>query len=347
MANIMSRALASQRKRSCYKLYSLASDLVNSTVRQTVNCSTNSNPSLTYTTTSLTKVVSQVQDKLAAAGVPEPELSANYLLSRSLLSSSDKTTPVLAHDWSREEATSLNQEQADLLDRLVQCRLSRMPVQYILGNWDFHNITIKVRPPVFIPRPETEELVDLVLSSLPPPSGEHIHLLEIGPGTGAVSLAILSVRQDVRITCVERSLAAFELTRDNAALLGLEDRLQLVQGKVEPGVEFSDLDDKYHMVFSNPPYILRKDLVSLAPEIFLYEDLRALDGGAEGLDVILPILELSGAKLDSGGLVMLEVDPCHPHLLPSKLDSLHSKFVVDRVKRDFRDKERFMVLRKI
>jgi len=337
MANIVSRALT--RQRSCYKQYSLVSDLVNNNVRQTVNCSTTSHPALTYTTTSLTKVVSQVQDKLAAAGVPEPELSAQYLVGRSLLSSSDNTTPVLANDWSRQEGISLNQEQADLLDRLVQCRLARMPVQYILGNWDFHNITIKVRPPVFIPRPETEELVNLVLSSLPPPSEEHLHLLEIGPGTGAVSLAILSARQDVRVTCVERSLAAFELTRDNAALLGLEDRLNLVQGKVEPGVEFSDLADKYHLVFSNPPYILRKDLVSLAPEIFLYEDLRALDGGAEGLDVILPILELSGAKLKSGGLVMLEVDPCHPHLLPSKLDSLHTKFVVDRVKKDIRDIE--------
>jgi len=345
MANIVSRALASQRR--FYKQCSLVSDLANNAVRKSVNCFTTSNPSLTYTTTPLSEVVSQVQEKLSTAGVPEPDVSAQYLVSRSLLSPSDKTTPVLASDWIKEEAVSLNQEQADLLDKLVQCRLSRMPVQYILGNWDFHNITLQVRPPVFIPRPETEELVDLVLSSLPPPSGEEIHLLEVGPGTGAVSLAILSARQDLRVTCVERSLAAFELTRDNAALLGLEDRVKLVQGKVEPGAELSDLADKYHLVFSNPPYILRKDLVSLAPEIFLYEDLRALDGGAEGLDVILPILELAGAKLESGGLVMLEVDPCHPHLIPSKLDSLSTKFVVDKVKKDIRGKDRFMVLRKI
>ena len=345
MANIVSRALARQRR--FYKQCSLVSDLASNAVRQSVNCFTTSNLSLTYTTTSLSEVVSQVQEKLAAAEVPEPDLSAKYLVSRSLLAPSDKTTPVLASDWTKEEAISLNQEQADLLDKLVQCRLSRMPVQYILGNWDFHNITLKVRPPVFIPRPETEELVDLVLSSLPPPSGEEIHLLEVGPGTGAVSLAILSARQDLRVTCVERSLAALELTRDNAALLGLEDRVKLVQGKVEPGAELSHLADKYHLVFSNPPYILRKDLVSLAPEIFLYEDLRALDGGAEGLDVILPILELAGAKLESGGLVMLEVDPCHPHLIPSKLDSLSTKFVVDKVKKDIRGKDRFMILRKI
>merc|ERR1712106_1201037 len=129
-------------------------------------------------------------------------------------------------------------------------------------------------------------------------------------------------------------------------LLGLKDRMNLVQGKVEAGVQLDGLCEEYDLVFSNPPYILRKDLMTLAPEIHLYEDLRALDGGAEGLDVILPIIELAGEKLSTGGLVMLEVDPCHPHLLPSKLDALSSSFVVDRVVEDIREKERFMVLRK-
>lgn len=306
---------------------------------QTLSCSTNS------TQPSLVEVLSQVTAQLSAASVPEPELSAKYLLSCTL---SQPQTPVLAGDWARSPATHLTPDQVTTLARLVQCRLARMPVQYILGNWDFHNITILVRPPVFIPRPETEQLVELVLSSLPPPvPGKHLHLLEVGPGSGAVSLAILSARKDLQVTCVERSMAALQLTKDNATMLGLEDRVNLVQGKVEAGTQLEGIGEQYDLVFSNPPYILRKDLMALAPEISLYEDLRALDGGAEGLDVILPILEMAGEKLPSGGLVILEVDPCHPHILPTKLDSLATSFVVDRVVEDFMGKERFMVLRKI
>jgi len=342
MANIMSRALRGQIKRYSRQFRILVSDLAIDRTLQPVSHFTS-----TTSLPSLADVVADVEAKLSAAGVPEPELSAQYLVSRCLVSSSVKTKPVLASDWSKDQTISLTQEQSNTLDKLVQCRLARMPVQYILGNWDFHNITIQVRPPVFIPRPETEDLVDLVLSSLPAvENGKSIHLLEIGPGTGAVSLAILSARQDLKVTCVERSLAALELTRENAALLGLGDRVTLVQGKVESDVKVQGLREKYHLVFSNPPYILRKDLVSLAPEIFLYEDLRALDGGAEGLDVIIPLLELAGEKLESGGLVMLEVDPCHPHILPSKLDNLSAKFVVETLKKDMGGKDRFMVLKK-
>jgi len=315
----------------------LSDQTISSPTTQTVSCSTSTQPSLE-------EVLSQVTAQLLAASVPEPELSAKYLLSCSL---AQPQTPVLAGDWARSPATHLTPLQATTLHRLVQCRLARMPVQYILGNWDFHNINIQVRPPVFIPRPETEQLVDLVLSSLPPPvPGKHLHLLEVGPGSGAISLAILLARQDLQVTCVERSSTALQLTQDNATMLGLEDRVTLVQGKVEAGTQLEGVAEEYDLVFSNPPYILRKDLMTLAPEISLYEDLRALDGGAEGLDVILPLLEMAGEKLPSGGLVILEVDPCHPHLLPTKLDSLATSFVVDRVVEDFMGKERFMVLSK-
>jgi len=299
-----------------------------------------SNPHLT-----VKQVLDNVTQQLSAAEVPEPDLSAKYLLSSCI--SPDSTKPVLANDWTKCTDQNLTPGQLSRLHKLVQCRLARMPVQYILGNWDFHSITVQVRPPVFIPRPETEQMVDLVLASLPPPEHDKtLHLLEIGPGTGAVSLALLTARQDLKVTCIERSLAAIELTKDNARMLNMSDRLEVVHGKVESGKQVEGLVDQYNLVFSNPPYILRKDLMSLAPEIYLYEDLRALDGGAEGLDVILPILELAAGKLVSGGLVILEVDPCHSLILPGKLTSLGINFEVDKVVEDFMKKERFLVLRK-
>ena len=164
-------------------------------------------------------------------------------------------------------------------------------------------------------------------------------MLEIGPGSGAICLSLLNARTDIRITAVERSIAAAELTKHNAEKLGLQDRLTVIQDRVEK----VQLEESFDAVVSNPPYVLRKDLAFLEPEIHVYEDLRALDGGAEGIDVILQLLELSSQvlKKDKSAFIALEVDPCHPHILPPKLEQFYASEVIQ----DFRDKERFMVLK--
>ena len=120
-------------------------------------------------------------------------------------------------------------------------------------------------------------------------------------------------------------------------------RLTVLETRVD---ESTKLAETFDAIVSNPPYVLRKDLTALAPEITLYEDLRALDGGAEGLDVILDILRLAGRVLDPGGQVYLEVDPCHPYLLPPHLPTLHHPFIISEVLKDFAGKERFLVLKK-
>ena len=86
---------------------------------------------------------------------------------------------------------------------------------------------------------------------------------------------------------------------------------------------------------------------NLEPEIRLYEDLRALDGGAEGLDVILSILKVAGQVLPQDGEVYLEIDPCHPSILPDHLESLSHKFVLKQVYKDYMDKPRFICLTKL
>lgn len=296
--------------------------------------------------TPLPDLVTSISRELEDAGVPEPRLSAEYLLS-TCLSTGPAASPVLSSGWTSHPASScLTPPELSKLRRLLQCRLAQVPLQYIVGNWDFRHITVLCRPPVFIPRPETEQLVSLVLDHLPQ-SEEKLRLLEVGPGTGAVSLSILKETSRVSsITCIERSTAALQLTRDNAALLGLEERLVLVPGRVGEEEELAGLEEQYDLIFSNPPYVLRKDLAQLSPQIALYEDLRALDGGAEGLDVILSILDLAGQRLRSDGRVILEVDPCHPHILPPKLLTKNIQFYVEETFKDFAGKDRFMVLRK-
>jgi len=286
--------------------------------------------------------VARLAEQLAGVGVPEPRLSAQYLVG-CCLQPRDPSRPVMPDSWEQQQL-HLSPEQLTRLDSLTQCRLAHMPLQYIVGNWDFCGLTLLCRPPVFIPRPETEQLVELVLSHHPDPTAS---VLEVGPGTGAVSLALLSARPDWRATAVDRSTAALQLARENATRLGLQDRLELLPGRVGGEQELTGLEAQYDLVVSNPPYILTKDLLALPQQVALFEDLRALDGGKHGLDVVLAVVDVAGSVLGPGGLLLLECDPCHPVLLPPRLPKLSHPFSLESVEKDFAGKERFLVLRKL
>lgn len=187
--------------------------------------------------------------------------------------------------------------------------------------------------------------MDIVLQRLPQPPTS-LNLLEVGPGSGNICLSLLTERDNLRITALERSNLAAELCAENAEDLGLlGHRLKIVELKVDADTQWpDDNSSKFDMLISNPPYILRKDLMDLAPEISLYEDLRALDGGAEGLDVILDIVRLAERVLVPEGKIVLEVDPCHHAILPQHLIDLNLTFSITEVLKDFNGKDRFLVL---
>jgi len=285
------------------------------------------------TDASVSALLEKTRARFENLSIPEPELSSKHILSHVLGSSK----PSGFVNYLNE---SLSGEQMKEFERMVNCRVARVPVQYIVGSWDFREISLQVRPPVFIPRPETEQLVELVLDHLRTSSKE-FRILEIGPGSGNICLSLLKEHNNVRVTALERSKLAADLTKENAKMLGLESRLNLLETKVE---NYTDTTAKFDVIVSNPPYVLRKDLMALQPEICLYEDLRALDGGAEGLDTILSIIKVAEHCLDDGGRLFLEVDPCHPHILPPRLLEIGSTFHIARTIKDFRDKDRFVEL---
>jgi len=280
--------------------------------------------------------VERLEAGLREAGVPEPELSSRYLVSQAV--GGRRVGDYLSGGAQRR----LSEAEAGELSRLANCRLARMPLQYIAGNWDFRGITLLTRPPVFIPRPETEQLVDLALEHIP--DHKDVRVLEIGPGCGNICLSLLHEKENVSVTAVDRSRMAVELTRLNALRLGLDLRIKLLHLRVEEDTNLGGEEEMFDLLVSNPPYVLRKDLQRAAPEILLYEDLRALDGGPDGLDVILPILNLADKVLCPGGRVLLEVDPCHPHLLPAHLERHGGRLSLERTVKDFRDKDRFVVI---
>ncbi|KAM4821555.1 MTRF1L release factor glutamine methyltransferase isoform 2-T2 [Thomomys bottae] len=231
---------------------------------------------------------------------------------------------------------------------------TRMPVQYILGEWDFRGLNLKMTPPVFIPRPETEELVEWVLEEVaqrPHVVGTQIGplILEVGCGSGAISLSLLNQLPESQVIAVDKEEAAISLTYDNAQRLQLQDRIRIISldvtldGSWTHLLPWAPLD----LIISNPPYVFHEDMEQLAPEIRSYEDPVALDGGEDGLDIITSILTLAPRLLKDSGSIFLEVDPRHPELVGTWLQSRPDLYLhLMAVRKDLCGRPRFLHVQK-
>lgn len=273
----------------------------------------------------------------------EPEQSSQYIVSHLL---GAKTIESVEQQRLTE---FLSREKIKRLWYLCTKRLSRMPVQYIIEEWDFRDLTLKLRPPVFIPRPETEELVELVLTDLQKRT-EAAEMqqtcLEIGCGSGAISLSLLKNLPQLEAFALDRSQEAVDLSRENASRLGLQDRLKVYHMDVIKDAEkILGLFSSVSVLVSNPPYLFTEDMASLEPEIFRFEDHAALDGGADGLNVIRQILTLAPDLLSNRGRVYLEVDPRHPPLVRQRVEMMGDLRYVE-TRHDVSGRPRFCILQK-
>ncbi|XP_055985387.1 MTRF1L release factor glutamine methyltransferase isoform X1 [Sorex fumeus] len=290
-----------------------------------------------------TEVVNHWTAVFEKRGIPEARESSEYIVAHVLGAKTFQSLkPVLY-------TQPLTPGQVQCIQELSSRRLQRMPVQYILGEWDFQGLTLKMAPPVFIPRPETEELVEWVLEvsqracAVGSPGGPLI--LEVGCGSGAIALSLLSQLPQSRVIAVEKGEAAIRLTRENAERLRLQDRIRIIpldvtlEGCWMQLLPWGPLD----LVVSNPPYVFHKDMEQLAPEIRSYEDLEALDGGEDGMDVIAHILALAPQLLKDSGSIFLEVDPRHPELVHSWLQTRPDLSLdLVAVRKDFCGRPRFL-----
>ncbi|XP_068109096.1 MTRF1L release factor glutamine methyltransferase isoform X2 [Hyperolius riggenbachi] len=285
------------------------------------------------------KLVSHWQKVFQEHGITEHQESSEILVAHAL---GAKTFYSLTHELARSPVSS---HQLAHINRMAQERLRRVPIQYIIGEWDFLDLTLKMRPPVFIPRPETEELVGLVLASCPEllQSAEP-RILEVGCGSGAVSLALLQRIPQAHIVATDKTEAAVSLSQENAERLGLQHRIQIlhhdiVSDSALPLLALGAVD----VLVSNPPYIFKEDLSALEPEILRYEDHAALDGGPDGMVVMKAMLHLAPLLLKPKGHIFLEGDPRHPTMLQMWLQR-HPELQLQliHVIKDFCGKPRFV-----
>lgn len=186
-------------------------------------------------------------------------------------------------------------------ENLIKKRQNRFPLQYLLGQVPFRNVTLKVDERCLIPRPETELLVEQV-SAVLTGAREEKTILDIGTGSGAIAISLAKEHSDVSVVAVDRSSEALEIARENAILNDVQNRIKLVNGDCFEGLEGLRFD----IIVSNPPYLSEVDFTNLQPEL-RYEPKAALDGGKDGLTFFRKIVYNAGNFLMPGGMLFLEV----------------------------------------
>lgn len=247
-----------------------------------------------------TRVIDRAVGVLSAAGVASPRVDAELMAAH-----------VLGVPRGRLLLTfSLTHEQARRFTELVARRAARVPLQYLVGTAPFRGLELAVGPGVFVPRPETELLVEWGLGVLP---GGSPRVVDLCSGSGAIALAVAHERPQARVYAVERSPAALEWLRRNAS----GQPVQIVAGDATDPSVLSMLDGTVDLVLCNPPYVPAGTPV--APEVAGHDPYPAVFAGADGLDVIAPLVARVAALLRPGGWFGVEHDESQDEAVPALL----------------------------
>lgn len=193
---------------------------------------------------------------------------------------------------------------------LIKRRLNREPIQYITGTQEFWSLDFVVGPQVMIPRPESEILVEQVVSLYHQkrmPETQNPRILDLGTGCGVLAIVVARELKEATLWASDVSPDALNLARLNAKKHGVEDRVKFMLGDMWQG--FSNQLLSFDFILSNPPYIASGAIDLLPSEIRDYEPTLAFDGGEDGMFFIRKIITEGPRYLNTGGWILLEMDP--------------------------------------
>lgn len=238
------------------------------------------------------QLLGEAARRLDAGGVSTPGLDAQVLL---------------AHCIGRDRRYLYAHPEHELSDReleqfrsMVVRRMKGEPVAYITERKEFWSLAFAVTPDVLIPRPDTEVLVEAVLNLLK--WGENSRILEIGTGSGAISIALASELEHASITATDASPEALALAAENALNNAVEGKIVFLCGDL-----FDPVGGVYDVVVSNPPYISEEEYDLLSPEVREYEPRRALVAGPDGTEFHRRLVQGAPPFLVDGGWLAMEL----------------------------------------
>lgn len=245
------------------------------------------------TTITLGDAIRHATEKLAAAGIDSPAVDARLLIAHAL--SCDRTA-LLA----RAEQNTLPHD-LETIQAFIDRRLNHEPVARILGRREFWGLSFALNEATLEPRPDSETLIDAVLS-LFPDKRAGIRILDLGTGTGCLLLALLHEYPKATGVGIDRAPRAVEQAQENARQLGLKKR-----AKFRVGDWFNGINDVFDLIVCNPPYVTTTEMPDLMLEVRNHDPLAALDGGWDGLDAYRTVLPALPRFLNRHGCAVFEV----------------------------------------
>lgn len=296
---------------------------------------------------------------LREKGVGTPRLDAELLLAHAL--SCSRLDLYLR--WDRP----LDEEQIKAMREALRRRGQRRePVARIIGQREFYGRPFRVGGAAFVPRPETEWLVERSLALLaqmkpaaPPPPSESgatpeeeddraarapgapvLRVIDLGTGTGCIAISLALERPDLEVRATEISPEALQVARDNASALGAAGRVRFSRGDL-----FAGFEGPFDLVVSNPPYIATSEIGRLEPEVAAHDPARALDGGERGLDLIARIAAEAPPRMRPGAPLLLEIGEGQGAEARQLLEST-GEFETIEVVKDTADLERYVEARR-
>ncbi len=339
---------------------------------------------------SVFKILQSSSQLLKESKISEPDLSVCHLLSFALKDDfkwedngfstlynilSDNNDIVEDAKYQSIKHKELTEEEFNTFIEMMNRRLTSEPLQYIIGKWDFHDITLNIRKPCLCPRPETEELVEIVGKEIQSKiihrknilqvekkiygrdkPFKKIRVLDVGCGTGAISIALANMfsPEEVEFVAIDIAEEAIQLTKENAEMVltksskhekdsyyqsflcsaGDYTNTNRNQNNENKSIDSERYEFGFDIVVSNPPYIPKQDMTTLEEDVVGYEDHEALCGGDDGLDVIRDIVNRLPEWCSKEGVVeesicWMEVDSSHPKLIEDWLSNPNSSNAVE------------------
>ena len=273
------------------------------------------------------EIIKKTTDFFAAKGIESPRLNAELLIGHAL----SRKRMQLYLEFERP----LTETELEKIRPLVRRRAQHEPMQYIVGETDFHGLKLKVDRRALIPRPETEQLVEhvaLACASSPP-----ARILDLGTGSGAIVLALAAAFPQASLVAVDRSPDALALAQENATRTGLADRVTFLTSDWYAAVPVESFD----VVVSNPPYLTSEETAQAAAEVKGFEPSEALTAPEDGLADLRAIITATPRFLKPGGLLALETGIAQHERLLAHLQS--AGFARSESRRDLAGRDRFIL----